>query len=159
MSKFDEFQEKIENQSSEGEETRISSQIIETEAFVVKQTSLIGCDFLGLFADKDFSEGSIICIYTGKVLRTKEALKLEDKSYLMRLGEQCYIDAKDTLEVLARYINDCVNPKGWNVRFDKSAENQCAYVVALRNISKGEEIFVDYGKWYWAGKKPVKEWS
>jgi hypothetical protein len=153
MSELDEIQEKVENQLT------ITNPVIETEDFVVKQTSLKGCEFLGLFANKDFTEGSIICIYTGKVLRTKEALKLEDKSYLMRLGEQCYIDAKDTLEVVARYINDCVNPKGWNVRFDKSAENQCAYVLALRNISKGEEIFVDYGKWYWAGKKPVKEWG
>ena len=28
------------------------------------------------------------------MLPTREALKVEDKSYLMRLGEQCYIDAR-----------------------------------------------------------------
>lgn len=70
---------------------------------IVKKTTLPDCDFLGLFANKDFEKDSIVCVYTGNVLRTRDALRLEDKSYLMRLGEQCYIDAKDTLDVVARY--------------------------------------------------------
>lgn len=69
---------------------------------VVKQTTLKGCEFLGLFANTNYPKGSTICIYTGRELTTKEAMRLEDKSYLMRLGEQCYIDAKETLDVLAR---------------------------------------------------------
>jgi SET domain-containing protein len=28
-----------------------------------------------------------------------------------------------------------------------------ARVIALRDISPGEELFVDYGKWYWASIK------
>lgn len=73
-----------------------------SNGLLVKQTTLPGCVFLGLFAGTDFKQGSVICKYTGKVLQTREALRLEDKSYLMRLGEQCYVDAKDTLNVLAR---------------------------------------------------------
>jgi len=26
-------------------------------------------------------------------------------------------------------------------------------VVASRDIAAGEEVYVDYGKWYWAGSK------
>jgi hypothetical protein len=33
------------------------------------------------------------------------------------------------------------------VEFQKRTTEQCALVVALRDIAIGEEIFVDYGKW------------
>jgi len=107
--------------------------------------------FLGLFTMSKFALGQLVCVYRGKELRTAEALRLQDKSYLMRLGEQCYVDARETPEILARYINDCINPAGYNVKFEKDAFNKCAQVVALRDIEAGEELFVDYGKWYWKG--------
>ena len=119
------------------------------------------CPFSGLFASKAFKQGDVICIYTGVVYRTAEALKLADKSYLMRLGEQCYIDARQygptgvgSTPCLARYINDCINPAGYNVHFDKSPSTlpyPCTYVLAKRDINKNEELFADYGKRYWAG--------
>jgi len=111
--------------------------------------------FLGLFAERPFAQGQVVCVYRGIACRTVEALRLRDKSYLMRLGEQCYVDARETPHVLARYINDCINPAGWNVKFDKQASEQCAYVVALRNIATGEELFADYGKRYWRGASIV----
>jgi SET domain-containing protein len=30
-----------------------------------------------------------------------------------------------------------------------------AEVVATRDIAAGEEVYVDYGKWYWAGSKTL----
>lgn len=113
--------------------------------------SWINRQFLGLFANRPFKEGEVVCRYFGTVLRTKEALQVADKSYLMRLGEQSYVDSRECLECQARYINDCRNPCGYNVVFRKIPSEQCAMVVALRNIGIGEELFVDYGKWYWAG--------
>lgn len=106
--------------------------------------------FRGLFSNTVFKEGEVICQYVGKELKTTEALRLQDKSYLMRLGEQLYIDAKDSPFCLARYINDCRNPAGYNVKFLKDPQAKCAWVIALRDICVNEEIFVDYGKWYWA---------
>ena len=35
--------------------------------------------------------------------------------------------------------------------FLKCKIEACAWVISLRDISEGEELFVDYGKWYWAG--------
>ena len=107
--------------------------------------------FKGLFCNAPLREGEIVCQYVGRELKTGEALRLQDKSYLMRLGEQIYIDAKDSPFCLARYINDCRNPAGYNVKFLKDAKARCAWVIALRDIEVNEEIFVDYGKWYWAG--------
>jgi SET domain-containing protein len=103
-------------------------------------------------------------------------MRLSDKSYLMRLGEQvslishlkplqltrslchlqCYVDAKDDLKTVARFINDCRNPNLYNVFFLKSSHDQCAYVITTREIHENEEIFVDYGRWYWVGKKPKR---
>lgn len=127
-----------------------------TAPLIIQKTWLPGCDFWGLFANRPIKKGELVCKYTGVNLKTKEALKLEDKSYLMRLGEQCYIDARPCPMVYARYINDCINPLGWNVEFKKCPQARCAYVVALRDIVPGEEIFVDYGKWYWLSLKPEK---
>lgn len=107
--------------------------------------------FKGLFATRSFSASDELCSYEGECLRTVQALRVADKSYLMRLGPQCYVDARSCPLILARYINDCINPAGFNARFDKHPELQCARVVALRDIHPGEEIFCDYGKWYWAG--------
>ncbi len=68
----------------------------------VDMTSLPNCQFSGLFATKCFAKGEILCVYSGTVLKTLEALRLRDKTYLMRLGEQCYIDAREHEHVLAR---------------------------------------------------------
>lgn len=108
----------------------------------------------GLFTAEPILMGSKICEYTGTVLCTKEALKLEDKSYLMRLGPQVYVDAQASVDVKARFINDCRNRFLYNVEFEKHPELEKAFVIARRNIVAGEELFVDYGRWYWLKKKP-----
>lgn len=122
------------------------------------QQSTINPKFLGLFASRSLKCDDIIDHYKGEVLRTAQALKLKDKSYLMRLGEQCYIDAKGSPFSLPRYINDCRNSELYNVKFVKEPENIRALVVAIRDIESGEELFVDYGKWYWIGsrEKPIR---
>ncbi len=113
----------------------------------------------------------------------------------MRIGEQCYIDPRtcddeeelegeSRIQVLkqgnarkrlciARYINDSINPAGYNVEFQKfpmpcpypprlpytdsaspSSDLSCPFPYALvrarRRIECGEELFVNYGRWYWA---------
>ena len=59
---------------------------------------------MGLFANSHFESGSVVCIYTGTRLATKEAIRIKDKSYLMRLGEQCYVDASSDPRIYARSI-------------------------------------------------------
>ena len=120
--------------------------------------------FDGLFALRDFKEGECICKYEGVIIKSADAFRMPVhlKGYLMRLGPQCYVDTRPCPLIAARYINDCINPAGWNVRFDKQpqADPPCAQVVSLRDIKAGEEFFVEYGRWYWAGCsstiKPVR---
>ena len=93
---------------------------METEEFIVQSSWIsdyvsISSDFtpiLGLFSKVQHEASKEICIYQGNNLTTLEAIKLMDKSYLMRLGEQCYVDTRENLSCLARYINDCRNPAG-----------------------------------------------
>lgn len=129
---------------------------IYNDGLLVAETSLPNCPFLGLFSKRAFLKGEIICKYVGDRLKTAEALRLKDKSYLMRLGEQSYVNAGPHKEVYSRYINDCINPAGWNVQFVKLPELGYALVVALRDIAPHEELFVDYGKRYWMLQKPVR---
>jgi hypothetical protein len=75
-----------------------------TYHLTIKQTTLPHSNFLGLFANKLIQKGDVLCKYTGEVLRTVKAMQLQDKSYLMRLGEQVYIDAKNYNYVYARYF-------------------------------------------------------
>mmetsp|Transcript_29211 Transcript_29211/g.54198 ORF Transcript_29211/g.54198 Transcript_29211/m.54198 type:complete len:157 (+) Transcript_29211:72-542(+) len=110
----------------------------------------------GLFAAKFIPKGTVLCRYEGQLLSTRQAMRLQDKSYLMRLGSQCYVDAMKHMHVLARYINDCRNANCYNVTFLKSPTEHCAWVISLRDIQPDEEVYVDYGRWYWVGKKPKR---
>jgi uncharacterized protein len=123
---------------------------VESSSLEVKESWILGGAFLGLFAKTAIPEGQVVCEYFGAQLSTVEAMRSTDKSYLMRLGPQTYIDARLCLRCLARFINDCRNPLGYNVRFDKKPDKMVALVTSIRDIEPGEEIFVDYGKWYWA---------
>ena len=93
---------------------------METEELIVKTSwisefiaiSSESTPILGLFSKAHHDANKEICVYQGNNLTTLVAIKLVDKSYLMRLGEQCYVDTRENLLCLARYINDCRNPAG-----------------------------------------------
>ena len=122
----------------------------------VARPSLIEGAGLGLFALREFRAGDVLLEYAGTVHRTRDALRERDKSYLMRLGEQTYVDARSHPHIMARYINDCRNAMLYNVRFDKRPAERRALVVATRRIVEGDELFVDYGRIYWASESPSR---
>lgn len=104
---------------------------------------------LGLFTNRRFEQGEVMCVYFGAEFSTVAALRRANKDYLMRLGEQTYIDALAYPLCLARYINDCRNTLGYNVHFEKMASEGVALVRTTRGIDRGFEVYADYGKWYW----------
>lgn len=136
--------------------------------FSIQESNVKGAG-KGLFALVDLEDEETILFYEGRELSWSQAKSLADKSYLMFLGQcerdengkrftpnqrcqqpEICIDARETPQVLARYINDCRNPKGYNVKFVMDADMACARIVTLRPISAGEELFVDYGERYWS---------
>jgi hypothetical protein len=78
-----------------------NSHVQPAHGLLVKQSWISG-NFQGLFASERISEGQEICQYRGKRLNTVQAINLADKSYLMRISSQLYIDASESTCCLAR---------------------------------------------------------
>ena len=87
--------------------------------------------------------------YGGDVLGTKDAMRLGDKSYLMRLGGDVYVDARRRDDVQARYINDARDKRVHNVAFRKLPDLRKAEVVVSRPVDAGDEFYASYGTFYW----------
>lgn len=111
----------------------------------VKESTIKGAG-LGLFANEDIYIGENISRYWGNVT-DKSAFDI-NSVYLLSIGKGRYIDAKDQLDCPARYANDSLNAKTTNAIFIHTSRTY-VYMVATKDIKKGEEIFVDYGKRYW----------
>ncbi|CAD7925088.1 unnamed protein product [Amoebophrya sp. A120] len=116
----------------------------------------------GLFAVEKIPRDTAIVKYTGTLLSTAEAFRLDDKTYLMRLGLGKYVDGnparstdtnpdkREHVQSLACYLNDA---RPYNCYFVKRPEDGWADVVTLRDVEAGEELYVSYGKLYWTGHK------
>jgi SET domain-containing protein len=141
-----------ENTSAvEAETTESVPAVRMSQEGVEPRASLIVGAGQGLFATRAFQKGELVCEYTGRIYANKDAWQLADKSYLMKLGGGKYVDARECPHVMARFINDCRSRGTHNVVFDKRPQDNLARVVALRDISPDEELYVDYGRFYWLG--------
>ncbi len=84
-----------------------------------------------------------------------------DHSYILLLGrsklfgEDIYVDPRLCTNVLARYINDPMEKKNRNCKFVLEPNLIQAKVVASRDITQGEELFISYGECYWAAQPKV----
>ena len=110
----------------------------------------------GLFTKKPIKKSDKIIEYLGEIIDWKEYEKrvLEDKDgYLFFINKKICIDAFSTPEHMARYANDAAGlsrVKGLknNASYKVFNKSRC-YIIAERDIEKGEEIFVNYTKEYW----------
>lgn len=114
---------------------------IETEDSIFKKVkvkrSYAG---LGLFADEDIKKGEKIIEYIGKILIGKDAEPIKTNMYLFEVSKNKTIDGSVRWNK-ARYINHSC--KG-------NAESEIIknkiYIIAIKDIKKGEEITYDYGE-------------
>ena len=106
----------------------------------------------GLYAIKDIKEGTRIIDYVGKIITKKKSNESEkfDNSkpiYLFNLNSRYDLDGCGSWNT-ARLINhSCINNCDY--------EDQCLklWVVAIKDIKKGEELTCDYGFSYDADYK------
>ena len=65
---------------------------------------------MGVFALRDFKEGEVICVYSGKVLKSVEnnnsCYLLKCKSWNGQRHEVLHLDSTSRQSAIARYIND-----------------------------------------------------
>jgi SET domain-containing protein len=100
---------------------------------------------LGLFAAKQFAARAYIVTYRGKRIPTAEAHRREREGkakYMFEINRSWTIDGSSRRN-LGRYINHACRPNCEAVL----RKGEMVF-VALRHITPGEEITLDYGKEY-----------
>lgn len=113
----------------------------------------------GLFAEKDFKKKEIVALYGDK--ETREAETDEEKSgYGWETKKGWIVDGASTQSGMGRWANMCRQQnvkgrlcKGNNVKYVISRNPFKVRYKALKNIKRGEEIYVSYGRDYFHGKK------
>lgn len=106
----------------------------------------------GLFTQTDIPKGFRIVEYKGEIRTWHEARLDHTNAYIYFLKPNYVIDARNAPKSLARHCNDAegltrAKGKSNNAKFE--ADGLRVFLVALRDITAGEELFVSYGKRYW----------
>ncbi|MDP2388097.1 MAG: SET domain-containing protein [Bacteroidota bacterium] len=111
----------------------------------------------GLFTKDPIKKGEKVIEYLGEIIDWKEyerRVAKDEDGYLFFINKKHCIDAFNTPEHIARFANDAEGLskiKGLKNNAEYAIEkktNRC-FIVAKRDIAKGEEIFVSYTKEYW----------
>ena len=102
---------------------------------------------LGLYAIKPYRKREYIVTYRGRLLRNKEADRLEARGsrYMFEINSRWTIDGSKRWNV-ARYVNHSCRPNAEAIE----RRGPSIVYVARRRIKPEEEITVDYGKDYFA---------
>lgn len=125
----------------------------------------------GVFANKNFKKGEVLCYYGGKLIRNSDIFSYTDSKYVLSLDKNFCVVGYDVPSPtaplwVAQFMNDyedihiddtdnvcSILMKVDNYR-ESSLENENVYnenicFRASRDIEKGEELFLSYGDSYW----------
>jgi uncharacterized protein len=124
------------------------------EKYLLVKKSMLPNSGKGLFIKTDIAKGTRIVEYKGKKRKWVDA-KHEDgyNGYLMRVTRSVVIDALPATDTFGRYANDArgfTRVETLKNNAEYISEGKRCYIDATRNIKAGEEIFVSYGREYWA---------
>lgn len=90
----------------------------------------------GVFAAKDIPAGERVVQYTGQKMTYAVAEKKPNQDYLFELNSRYQIDGRN----IARYVNHSCDPN-----CDSDVTGGKIWIIAWRDIEKGEEITYNYG--------------
>jgi SET domain-containing protein len=119
---------------------------------------------IGLFTLKDIEKGELICEYKGDRVKQSEYDKTDSVYGVQLAGTDKVIDAASTQSTIGRYINDCRSTNktkhhcpGNNTKFSVNPRGRKSISIrATKKIKKNKELFVGYGRTYWAAGKKHK---
>lgn len=97
----------------------------------------------GLFALRDIAKGDFLLEYTGKKVPTKIADEMKEARYLFEVDERWTIDGESESNT-ARYINHSCEANA-----ESEVHDGHILISAIRDITAGEEITMDYGEEYY----------
>ncbi|KAF5831808.1 hypothetical protein DUNSADRAFT_12554 [Dunaliella salina] len=115
----------------------------------------------GAYAVAPIMKGQRVCDYEGELIDVDEYWERYGPSgtsdYVMRIDDEYALDATElapqTAQFSAVHMNHSRRP---NVgRFYARSENRVSF-YALRDISVGEEITIDYGREFWMGREGLE---
>ncbi len=126
--------------------------------YLFVQNSGIPLAGAGLFTAIPIHRGEIIAVFQGEVLSQTEAKKRASAgqdAYFVSLLDGSTMDSMNT-ECFAKYANDVEGPGTSRLRNNavitlSDEDEPC--LVATRTVKAGTEVFVSYGKAYWAARK------
>ena len=136
----------------------------ETSHIYISQSSI--CSGRGIFARRFIPKGTIITKYAGEVMPHSQTPK--GNMYVLEMTEDfknkdraVYVGIEDPLQLhhkgVAQLANDAISKtltgRENNSRFISNKRGM--YVEARRDISRGEEILVAYGIYYWMEHIPA----
>lgn len=130
------------------------------EKFLYVKRSNLPNSGKGLFTKVSIRKGTRIIEYKGKLRKWKDVKHLDGvNGYLMYITRNAVIDALPAKHILGRYANDAKGLSklpGLRNNAEYVSEGTFCYIEATREIRKGEEILVGYGKEYWQLIKKLK---
>jgi uncharacterized protein len=110
-----------------------------TNQLLERRTSAIEGD--GLYAKTHIAAGDTIIEYTGERLSKAESLRrcIDGNNYIFSINDEFDIDGSVESN-FARFINHSCAPNA-----EAQLEDDRVWIVALRDISPGEEVTFNYG--------------
>jgi SET domain-containing protein len=115
----------------------------------VATSSIKGAGY-GLFAARNFDVGDRIVEYKGEVITQEEYDARYNETnmgaYGIELNDTHVIDAARTSSGVARYACSYHGSKAKKPNAEYVSDEERVWIVALRPIKAGEEIFTDYGE-------------
>lgn len=134
--------------------------LYEQEAkFLLVKESQIPDAGKGLFLRTDKKKGELVALFRGEVLTYEEAelraAKKED-GYFINMSNGTILDSMH-VECFAKYANDAhglgKSKFRTNSEIQLSGSPDIVYLIAMRDIRAGEEVFTSYGRKYWKNFK------
>jgi uncharacterized protein len=115
--------------------------------FEVRPSSIPGAN-LGLFARARIRVGDTIGYYEGKIITEEEYEngRYGESLYILWVARTHIILGEGPKANYTRYINHSARP---NTELVVSTRWKTARFEAIRAIRPGDEIFFDYGEYYW----------
>ena len=125
--------------------------LLEKQLFI-KRSKIPGAG-KGLFTKELIPKGTRIIEYKGKKTTWKKVQQSNVfNAYVYYINLNHVIDARLSLKSLARYANDAkglIKTKGIVNNSEYVKDNGRIFIEATKDIPKGSEILVAYGKEYW----------
>jgi len=126
---------------------KLATPIWKTEYFEVRKSTIEGAG-QGLFSRVIVGVGETIGEYTGIVLTDNQvnSAPYVNSQYVLCVCKDCNIVGEGPLANHTRYINHHDYP---NARMVCSTRWKKARIEATKIIHPGQEVFIDYGPYYW----------